>query len=337
VKLDARRLEAFLRDPGTTRAALLYGDDAGLIADRASRLVRAVAGALADPFRVVDLDRDGQKRICEEMASLSLTGGRRVVRVRDAADGVTAQVQAALAASNTAFLVLEAPGLTGRSRLRSLVEQTPDAVGIPCYPLEPQAVGREVRARLEERGVALDAAAAAWLQTRLGSDSAGTRAEIEKLALYVGASGTADLAAAQACVGDLAGLSLEDALFAATAGDVAAADRALDLALAEGAAPVAIVRGALGHLQRLQRAAIDMATGSSAGEAAKAVKPPLFFRRVAAFEAALRLWREADLSEAAAALWRAEGACKRTGSPAELIGRNAVLVLALRAARRRGS
>jgi DNA polymerase-3 subunit delta len=330
VKLDARRLEAFLRDPGTTRAALLYGDDAGLIADRASRLVRAVAGALADPFRVVDLDRDGQKRICEEMASLSLTGGH-------AADGVTAQVQAALAASNTAFLVLEAPGLTGRSRLRSLVEQTPDAVGIPCYPLEPQAVGREVRARLEERGVALDAAAAAWLQTRLGSDSAGTRAEIEKLALYVGASGTADLAAAQACVGDLAGLSLEDALFAATAGDVAAADRALDLALAEGAAPVAIVRGALGHLQRLQRAAIDMATGSSAGEAAKAVKPPLFFRRVAAFEAALRLWREADLSEAAAALWRAEGACKRTGSPAELIGRNAVLVLALRAARRRGS
>ena len=41
-----------------------------------------------------------------------------------------------------------------------------------------------------------------------------------------------------ACVGDLAGLSLDDALFAATEGDVARADRALELAIAEGATPV---------------------------------------------------------------------------------------------------
>ena len=76
---------------------LLYGDDVGLIRERAARLVRAVAGAPDDPFRVVELERDGVGAIPAEMAALSLTGGRRVVRVRDVGDAAAAPVQAALA------------------------------------------------------------------------------------------------------------------------------------------------------------------------------------------------------------------------------------------------
>jgi DNA polymerase III subunit delta len=337
VKLDARRVEAFLRDPGTTRAVLLHGDDVGLIGERAARLVRGVAGSLGDPFRVVELDRDGWKRLPEEMAALALTGGRRVVRLRDGSDALVPMLQAALAGPGAALAVIEAPGLASRSKLRGLVEDAAEAASIACYRLDEAALEREMRAGLQERGVAVDGAAAAWLAAQLGSDLAGTRGEIEKLALYAGRGGTIDLAAAQACVGDQAGLSLEDALYAATAGDVGAADRALELALAEGGAAVGVLRAALGHIQRLHRARLEMAGGRSAAEAAKSVRPPLFFRRVPAFEAALRLWSPADLAEASAALWRAERACKRTGAPADAICRNAVTALGLRAARRRAA
>ena len=58
MKLDARKLPAFLRDPGACRVALIYGEDAGLIRDRAEALVRAVAGSLDDPFLVAELSRD---------------------------------------------------------------------------------------------------------------------------------------------------------------------------------------------------------------------------------------------------------------------------------------
>ncbi len=107
--------------------------------------------------------------------------------------------------------------------------------------------------------------------------------ELEKLALYVGPGGRVDLDAAMACVGDLAGLSLDDALFAATEGDVALADRALELAMAEGAAPVGVLRAGLMHLQRLHRARLAMDDGLSAADAAKAARPPVFFRRVGGF------------------------------------------------------
>ena len=69
MKLEPRRTEAFLKDPGAARVVLLYGDDAGLITDRALRLVRRVAGDAADPFRVVELARDVRGQLAEEMMS----------------------------------------------------------------------------------------------------------------------------------------------------------------------------------------------------------------------------------------------------------------------------
>jgi DNA polymerase-3 subunit delta len=336
MKLEPRRIEAFLKDPGTVRVVLLYGDDAGLIADRTARLVRHIAGAVADPFRTVELTRERWAQIADEFASLPLSGGRRVVRVRDASDACVAEVEAALAGNGTGLLILEAPGLPARSRLRAAIERAADAVAIGCYAAEGANLGREIRERLQERGVAVETAALAWLEARLGGDLTATRAEIEKLALFVGPGNTADLAAVQACVGDLAAVSVEDALFAATAGNIPGVDRALGVALAEGAAPVGVLRAALGHVQRLHRARIAFDAGATAEEAVKGLRPPLFFRREPDFLKALRIWPESRLAAAAAALWRDESACKRTGAPADAICRSAVLALALRAASLRG-
>jgi DNA polymerase-3 subunit delta len=127
---------------------------------------------------------------------------------------------------------------------------------------------------------------------------------------------------AAACVGDLAGLSLDDALFAMTAGDVETTDRALELALAEGATPVGILRAAIFHMQRLHIARLAIDQGSSVEEAIKSSRPPVFFRRAAAFRRALSLWKSEAIGEALAALGRAELACKQTGAPAEAICRH---------------
>jgi len=332
MKLEPRRTEEFLRNPGRVRVALLYGDDVGLIRDRAGRLVRAVVGAADDPFRVVDLERDGIGAIPAEMAALSLTGGRRVVRLRDVGDAAVGPVQAALAGPGEALLVLEAPGLPTRSKLRGLIDKLADAVSIGCYPAEGRALEQNIRDILAALRVGVEEDALAWLTGQLGADRAVTVSEVEKLALFVGPGGRVDIAAARECVGDLAGLSLEDALFAATAGEVAAADRALELALAEGAAAVQVVRAGLGHVQRLQRARATMANGVSAGEATRAVRPPLFFRRLPAFSQALSLWTPGALEWAALRFWEAERGCKHTGAPDQTIARNAVAGVAQRAA-----
>ena len=294
MKIDARRLPGFLRDPGACRVVLIYGDDAGLIRDRAEALVRAVAGSLDDPFLVADLTRETAGDLAAEAASLPLTGGRRVVRLRDATDTAAPAVKAILDSPAPALVVLEAGALPPRSKLRALAEAAPDAAAIACYPEDGAALEATIRAVLGEFGVTVQPDALAWLAGQLGADRASTRREVEKLALYAGPGGKVDMDAAMDCVGDFAGLSLDDAVFAATEGDV------------------------------------TMADGVSAEEAMRALRPPVFFRRTGAFKRALSLWTLAGLDAAASGMRDAERQCKRTGLPDVTICRAALLTLARR-------
>src|SRR6185437_14009910 len=87
------RADAFVAKPDPALCAILiYGPDAGLVRERLNALTKSVAGAVDDPFRVVEFSadalRDDPARLSDEAAALSFTGGRRVVRVRDASDTV---------------------------------------------------------------------------------------------------------------------------------------------------------------------------------------------------------------------------------------------------------
>ena len=333
MKLASAQVAAFLRNPGTCRVVLFYGDDAGMARERATTLVREIAGSLDDPFRVTELSTDELPRLSGEAASLSMTGGRRVVRVRGVGDAATVHVRALLKAPGAALVVLEAGMLPSRSSLRQLLDAAPDGATIACFPEEGRALEQTIRDTLQAAKVAVDPDALAWLGAQLGGDRASTRGELEKLALYAGPGARVDLDSAMACVGDLAGLSLDDALFAATEGDVATADRALELAMAEGAAPVQILRVGIAHLQKLHRARLAMdASGMSAPDATRAVRPPLLYRRVTSFARALGLWSSASLAAALAGLADAERNCKRTGWPDGTLSRNAIVALARRAA-----
>jgi DNA polymerase III subunit delta len=333
VKLAPARIPAFLREPGECRVVLLFGEDAGMIRDRAETLVRAVAGSLDDPFLVTELPREEIKQLVNEAAGLSLMGGRRVVRVRDVTDAATEPVLAVLKSKAPALVVLEGPSIASRSKLRTALEAAADGAAIGCYPEEGRALEETIRETLRSHGAGIEPDALSWLSQQLGADRASTKAELEKLALYVGVGNRVDLDAAMTCVGDLAGLSLDDALYAATTGDVATADRALESAMAEGAAPVQVLRAALGHLQKLHRARLAMdEQGLNAADATKTVRPPVFYQKVGAFSRSLVLWPAGTLTAAMAALAEAERGCKRTGWPDQALCRNAVLTLARRSA-----
>ncbi|WP_144299608.1 DNA polymerase III subunit delta [Elioraea rosea] len=336
MKLDARRIPAFLADPGAARGVLLYGPDTGLVRERAEGLVRLAAGSLDDPFRVSEPRREQAASdpglLAGEMAALSLMGGRRAVRLREATDSLAPAIEAALAVPGDTLLVVEAGELPARSKLRALFERAANAAAVPCYADTGAALRQVIAQTLGESGVTADADAVAWLADNLGADRGLTRSELAKLALYAGEGGRVTVADARLSVGDHAGLGLDDALFAATAGDVAGADRALALAFEEGANPVQIVRAALRHMQRLHLGVAEGLGALAPKEAAQRSRPPVFFRHEGAWHRALQGWTEQRAATACERLLSAELACKTTGAPDVLIASRAVLDIA-RAAR----
>jgi DNA polymerase-3 subunit delta len=336
MKIDARQVVGFMRDPGRCRFVLLYGEDEGLIRERARALTRLVAGTLNDPFRVVELDRDGWGQIAGEAAAMSMIGGRRVVRVREVTDAATEAVRSALKTQWDTLLVLEAPGL-GKGKLRTLAEAAADGAAIGCYPEEGRALQETIKAMLAESGVSADSDAISWLADAVGSDRSVVRGEVEKLALLAGAGGRVDLATARAIAGDSAGASADDGLLAAMRGDSVAADQAIEGAMEEGLAAIALVRMTLGHLQKLHQARLRIATGMSAADAVRTLRPPVFFKAVGSFTSSLALWSQDALLRAIEEGRQVEIACKQTGSRPELLVRRYLAGLARQAqARQRG-
>ncbi len=334
MKLDARQVAGFLRDPGACRLVLLHGEDEGLIRERAQALTKLVGGSLNDPFRVVELERDGWSQIAGEMAALSMIGGRRVVRVREVAEAVLSHVTAAMKGPGGALLILEAPGL-GKGKLRSFAEAAPDAAAIACYPEEGRALTELIRSIFGELKVSAEPDALEWLGETLGGDRSVVRGEIEKLALLCGPGGRVDVAMARACTGEIAGSLGDDGLLAATSGDVQLSDGAIEAAIADGLNGVGLLRMALMHLQKMHLARLRMEQGASAGEAVRAMRPPVWGSGVSAMTAALSLWSAEGLLRAIEEARQAELVCKQTGSRPELLARRYVAWVARQAAARK--
>jgi DNA polymerase-3 subunit delta len=338
VKLPAARVGAFLRRPDPDiRAVLLYGPDAGLVRERADALARTACPHLRDPFRVAELTAAvlaaDPARLADEAAQISLMGGRRVVRVRDAGDALAPLCGRFLgSAVGDALVVVEAGELPSRSSLRRVFDDAPQAAAIGCYPDGPRDLAAVIRETCASRGIATSRDALDFLVGHLGGDRLLTRAELEKLTLYAGEGGTITLDDARAVIADSAALSLDDALFAAAEGDAAALDRALARVFQQGESPVAVSRALLRHLQRLHLLASRVAAGASIEEAIRAARPPIFFKDQDSWRRQLRRWNEARLREALDRVAEAEFRMKLTGFPADTICREMLFALAHAAA-----
>lgn len=326
MKLSGKAIDGFLRRPDPkVRAILLFGPDAGLVKERAEALGRGAVPDLADPFRVVELFgravADDPARLSDEVAAISFTGGRRLVRVRDAEDTATAAFASLFETMppGDTLVVAEAGDLSARSRLRTLFEGADAAVAIPCYVEEEASLGRVIADLLHEHGLAADADAISFLAGNLVGDRKVARGEVEKLALYMMGAKRVTLEDAQACIGDSSSLEPDEPVLAAADGDFAALDRALGRLFAEGTSPVPILRSAQRHFQRLQLAVALTAAGKSAEAATDSLKPPVFYKLRGRFLGQVRRWSAPQVRQALERLVEAEADVKRTHMPDETI------------------
>ena len=334
MKLTGSRVAGFLRRPDPEiLAVLLYGPDAGLVRERAAALARTVCPDLQDPFRVADLTGAAltadPARLSDEAAQISLMGGRRVVRVREAGDALATLFGRFLAEMRgDALVVVEAGDLPGRSSLRRAFDDAPAAAAIGCYPDSARDLAELVRETCAAQRIAISRDAVDFLVSHLGGDRLLSRAELDKLTLYAGDGGRIGLDDARAVIADSAARSLDDAVLAAAEGDAAALDRALARVFQEGESPVTVIRAVLRHLHRLHLLALQVARGGSIDTAVRAARPPIFFKEQDSFRRQLQRWSEPRLRAAAERVAEAEFRMKLTGLPAETLCREALFALA---------
>lgn len=330
MKLDAARIEGFLKAP-TLNLALIYGPDTGLVAERGLALARSVTGAIDDPFRFAELLNPAADVMLAEAFASSLTGERRVVRVREASESLFKSLETIEKTPPEALVIIEAGDLTPKSKLRSLAEKSSVIACIPCYAIDPARLPQVITSRLRVQNVGIDQDAAAWAAQNLTGEEGPLAQALEVLVLYAGEAKTLSLGDVSSILADGGDTSIGDAIDATLTGDLAAADKALALAYEEGASPVGLIRVLLTELLRLRLARGMMEDGASAQEAMAKMRPPVFFKRQTLVQKMLRLWTLKALDQALEAVLVAEAACKTTHIPDQDYCRHTMLALAMRA------
>lgn len=333
MKIPPARAEAFTAaPPEDIRAILIYGPDLGLVRERAESAAKAVAGSLSDPFNIVEFTpaalKDEPSRLTDEACAMSMMGGRRVVRLRDATDTVAGAATNAIAADGGALVIVEAGDLSPRSKLRALFEKTDGAAAIACYMDEGAGLDDLVKKTLSDAGLQASRDVVSWIAGNLGSDRMVSRMELEKLTLYAQGQAEISLEDAQAVIGDAAAVTLDDVVYAATGGNLKGLTVALARARFEGVAAIAILRAASRHLSRLEEAVSAMTGGANADTAMKGLRPPVFFKQQNNFRNQLQRWRPQTLSRARSELIQAEIDCKSTGMPDDAVCERALMRLA---------
>ena len=338
-KLAPARADAFVAAPeAAMRAALIYGPDQGLVHERADKLARAISPDPKDAFRVAELTpaalAEDPELLAAEIGQLSMFGGRRLIRLRDAGDAQGALFQKFFKAPppGDGFVLVEGGDLPSRSSLRKAFESAKDAVAIACYADNERDLERLLGEVMGVRKIRVADEARAYLVDNLGGDRGVSRQELEKLALYAGDGGTVALDDAVASVGDSAALEMDDVLFAATDGAHDALERALDRIYAEGESPITVLRAAQRHVTRYFTVAARIEAGMGDEEALRSLRPMPFFKAMDRMKAQLRLWPRRRAQAALALLFEAELNAKKSGPPPEAICRDALMRIARRVA-----
>ena len=338
-------VEHFLAAPASeARAVVIHGRDRAIVRERADAVAAKTVKDPDDPFDVAVLtegDIDGASgRLFDELAALSLMGGRRLVRLRlddkASADKAAAEALKAHVAGELnpdALFLVEAGALGRDSALRKAGEASAGAVVIPCYEDEAGDVARLIREGLARDKVGLTNEALELVRARLPHERGVARQEIERLALYLGPGSGA--VAAPADLEDFLGVepeaSLADAAADAFGGRLTAAQAGLRRAAAEGEAGPAAVRAMSLHLGRLRRTLTLVKSGAGAQEAAKA--SGVFWKSEKEFLRQARAWTLPQLDALQAEVLAADKACKTTGAPDRLIAERLALTIAGRARR----
>jgi DNA polymerase-3 subunit delta len=320
--------------PADFRLALLHGPDASMVASLAAKLIARLGGEVT-PISPGDLKSE-PGRLADEAAAVSMFGDRRVIRVDGAGDDCVEAVTLLLGGPKGDPVVMTAPQLK-RSKLLDLAEGDPATLVVVAWEPDARDFQRFVTEAASEAGLDATRDAAARLADAANGDRAVAQREIEKLALYLDAAPDhrqrltpEHLAAVGAGIEDDDMQPLVDAV---AGGRLNEADRLLQSLGAQGVSGIPLLRAVHRRLALLidLRSVVD--AGVSPKGAVETARPPVFWKERDTVAAQLAKWRTPALTKAAERLLAAERDLKARGSAGEVIASQALLAIAVQAAR----
>jgi DNA polymerase III subunit delta len=318
MKLERTALaQALTAWPGQFRAAVVFGPDDALVRERADKISRLIVADLRDPFNVVELtEKDvtsDPARLADEAASMSLMGGRRLVRT--AGEGVhEALVNAMAQPGSDAMVIVTAGNLKKENKFRKWAESAAGVAAIICYPDDVRTLAAMLRDTARAQGYVLDDEAAGLILAASGNERDVARQELEKTLIYVGSSSKSVSAAdVQAVSADRGAAGFDNLISALMNDDGRKADQQIARLADDGIAGIGQMNAVVRRLWMMLSAHAQLADGGNADDIARRNFGAMAWKEGPAFRAQLDRWTVQRVERGLARMLAADRAAKLSG------------------------
>jgi DNA polymerase-3 subunit delta len=304
-QIKANMIDAYLVKPNLShKIILIYGQDTGLVTERAERLAQTYLKNNSDPFAVVRLDSadlaNDPLRLADEANTISMFGGSRVITIQ--MSGNKSIMPALEPVLNTppkdAFIIIKAADLKKSVPMRKAIENAFSAVALPCYMDAREALNGIIDEEIALAGLTITKNARTMLLDNLGADRMASRAEVQKLCLYAMDDGEITEQHIEDIVGDASNQQIDLIIDSAALGNTGELDRRLEQILGSGQNPSVIGSAALRHFQMLERCLHLLDKGTPPQTALDKAAPMLHFKRTPLIQSQLRIWSSRNASRA---------------------------------------
>jgi DNA polymerase-3 subunit delta len=308
---------------------LVFGTDAGLVAERIRTiLVRAVDDP-KDAFQLVRLSGDDVAsdplNLIDEANAIPMFGGRKAIGIESTGKSLVPAIEMLLRAPpRECIVVVEGGALKRDHQLRKLFEKERGAAAIECFPDSARDIAQLIDSELAAADLTIAPEAKELLMSLLGQDRLTTRSELGKLATYAHGLGRVTAEHVEAIVADASALVLDHAIDGAFQGAFAAVETTTERIFQENGDVNLLLASALRHATSLHRAKIAIESGGS-GDGG------FYGPRKMLAEQQLKQWDASRLARTVTVLGDAVGRARREPRLAQAIAVRALWTVALAA------
>lgn len=283
MKLNAAYIDSWLKKiPTTMRFFLIYGPEEGNIRITLQKIQKQLLQGGDSEFNLVHIDlkkiRDDISILNDEMKSISLLGGRKVIVIEGVSGSPNKDIiELFKKAPGNAYCILLADDLKPNSSVRKLFDEQEHTISIACYKDDVVQMSNFIREQLTALGALFDADIPKLMAEIMPPNRLLVMREIEKLALYASGQKINEEHVAE-CIVDASEMKFDelcDAYIKTNQQKIANIVMMMD---EEDANFMLIIRVLTKYVMRLLEVRAHMDMGLNAEMAVTKLYPPVFFK-----------------------------------------------------------
>ena len=302
-------------------AYLVYGQNKGLVREKSQTIIDTYKD---DQTEIIKFENDElisePEKLSNEFNTFSLIAEKKIIHVLNTKDNLTETITNTInIQDSTNLIIFETIELPPRSKLRKFFEKEKNLGILACYFDTERDVQDLIETTFKKEGISISRDVSLLIAKHLGNERHIIKSELEKIILYLKDKKEFKAEDILKCLSQNEDFGFDDLNYNLCDGNVVKLDKIINQLYLEGINPIALLRSAGKHFQKILFVNQKIDSGMNLNESLSQLKPPIFFLYINKFKNQVTKWRTILCYKAIERIMETEELCKLNSKISKII------------------